>query len=175
MAAFVLAALAVGAATPATAQEYQPVDVVHTERVQAGPYELTVGFSTWPVRALQSLDFTFSPAGGIAGKAGTLTVISPQGTESLVAPLARHPRERETWGLDIYALEQEGSWTFRFELNGPEGPGTGELRDLVVLAQPGPPLALSWSISTIPLLGLVAFLAVALLRDRARRMREALP
>ncbi|MEU6645826.1 hypothetical protein ABZ863_25200 [Saccharomonospora sp. NPDC046836] len=165
-----MAALAVGSAAPAAAQEYQPVDVVHTERVQAGPYELTVGFSTWPVRAMQSLDFTFSPDGGITGKSGTLTVIGPDGAEGFTAPLARHPRQRDTWGLDIQALEKEGSWTFRFDLDGPEGPGTGELRDLVVLEQPGPPMVLSWSISTIPLLGLGVFLAVALLRDRSRRV-----
>jgi len=29
-----------------TANAYEPVNIVHTERVQAGPYGLTVGFST---------------------------------------------------------------------------------------------------------------------------------
>ena len=55
-------------ATPALA--YPPVDIVHTEQVTAGPYHLTVGFSTWPIRAMRSLDFTFMPDGGIAGKSG---------------------------------------------------------------------------------------------------------
>ncbi|MEU7000086.1 hypothetical protein [Nonomuraea sp. NPDC046570] len=138
--------------------------VVHTERVQAGPYAITVGFSTWPLRALRSLDFSFAVDGGIAGKKGTLTITGPLGDES--EPLARHPRKRDVWGLDIRALMAEGDWGLRFEIDGPQGRGTGELTHLAVLEQPGPPLGLSWSISTLPLLGVVAFVTVAWRRNR---------
>ncbi|GAA4439820.1 hypothetical protein ACFQV2_16865 [Actinokineospora soli] len=148
-----------------TAFAYPPVETVHTETVQAGPYTVTVGFSRWPLRAMQSLDFSFTPEGGIAGKSGTLTQIMPSGRQYRPDPLARHPRAREVWGLDIYSLQDEGTWTFRFTIDGPEGEGVGETR-IDVLEQPGPPMGLSWAISTIPLIALVAFLVVVWRRNR---------
>lgn len=156
------AALLLGLASPALA--FEPVNVVHTEKVQAGPYNLTVGFSTWPVKAMQSLDFTFAPDDGIAGKKGTLTMV--RGDEQDDTPLARHPRKREVWGLDIHALPAPGTWTFRFDLEGPAGPATGELRNLQVMEQPGPPMGLSWAISTIPLFGLIGLVVIAWRRTR---------
>ena len=157
-------ALLFGLATPALA--FEPVNVVHTEKVQAGPYDLTVGFSTWPLKAMQSLDFTFAPEDGIAGKKGTLTMV--WGSELMNDyPLARHPRKREVWGLDIYALPAPGTWTLKFAIDGPAGPASGELTNLQVMEQPGPPMALSWAISTIPLFGLVTFIVIAWRRTRA--------
>jgi hypothetical protein len=141
------------------------VNVVHTEKVQAGPYNLTVGFSTWPVKAMQSLDFTFAPEGGIADKKGTLTLV--HGDKIMDDDsLARHPRKREVWGLDIRALSAPGTWTFRFDIDGPAGPATGELKNLQVMEQPGPPMGLSWAISTIPLFGLIALIVIAWRRTR---------
>ncbi|EWC60032.1 hypothetical protein UO65_4685 [Actinokineospora spheciospongiae] len=154
-------------ATAPLAQAYEPVNVVHTERVQIGPYALDVGFSAWPVRAMQSLDWTFAPVGGIADKSGTLSMTAPdQGKEARQRPMARHPRKLEVWGLDIKSLDSPGNWTIRFRVDGPQGPGEGALTSLNVLDQPGPPMALSWSLSTLPLVGLVAFLAVAWRRTR---------
>lgn len=156
-------ALLLGLAAPSLA--FDPVNVVHTEKVQAGPYNLTVGFSTWPLKAMQSLDFTFAPEDGIAGKRGTLTML--WGQELMDDdPLARHPRKRDVWGLDIQALPAPGTWTFRFDIEGPAGVGTGELKNLQVMEQPGPPVGLSWAISTIPLFGLIAFIVVAWRRTR---------
>lgn len=156
-------ALLLGLATPSLA--FEPVNVVHTEKVQAGPYNLTVGFSTWPVKAMQSLDFTFAPEDGIAGKKGTLTMV--WGKELMNDfPLARHPRQREVWGLDIYALPAPGTWTLKFDVDGPAGPASGELKNLQVMEQPGPPMGLSWAISTIPLLGLITFIVIAWRRTR---------
>ncbi|UFT00296.1 hypothetical protein [Nocardia huaxiensis] len=149
-----------------TAAAYQPVSIVHTERVQAGPYTLTVGFSEWPLRAMQSLDFTFAPDGGIEGKSGVLGQIQPGGRIRDDDPLSRHPRKREVWGLDVSSLDRQGNWTFRFTVDGPQGRGVGELRDLAVLEQPGPPIALSWALSTLPLIGLVVFLGYAWRRTR---------
>jgi hypothetical protein len=165
--------LLLATALPATA--FEPVEVVHSEQVQAGPYRITVGFSTWPVRAMQSLDFTFAPDGGIADKSGAIEAIGPEGRYS--EPLARHPRKRDVWGLDVQSLPSPGDWTFRFTLDGPAGHGTGELRPFTVLEQPGPPLGLSWAISTLPLWGLIALVVVAWRRSpgrvRARRPRRS--
>ncbi|WP_198539923.1 hypothetical protein [Streptomyces sp. CT34] len=85
---------------------YQPVEIVHTEQVQAGPHHLTVGFSTWPLRALKSLDFTFVPDGGTAGTSGTPTRSGPG--LKVTTPLVRHPRRRDVWGLDVKALLEPG-------------------------------------------------------------------
>ncbi|WP_394619583.1 hypothetical protein JNUCC0626_10930 [Lentzea sp. JNUCC 0626] len=157
------AALLFGLASPALA--FEPVNVVHTEKVQAGPYDLTIGFSTWPVKAMQSLDFTFAPENGIDGKKGTLTLFR-EGVEADDSPLARHPRKREVWGLDIFALPEQGSWSMKFDVDGPAGPGSGELKNLQVMDQPGPPMGLSWAISTIPLFGLIALIVIAWRRTR---------
>ena len=90
-------ALSIGVAPGAAAD---PLDyVVHTEHVQVGPYPVTVGFTVWPLRAMQSLDFTFAPDGGIAGKSGTITAIAPDGRQE-ADRLSRHPRNREVWGLE---------------------------------------------------------------------------
>ena len=174
-----------GVATPAMA--YAPVTIVHTERVTVGPYLVTVGFSTWPIRAMRSLDFTFTPDGGITGKSGTVAIIDsahlPPEEAQAPAPAAddgsprrmfgeilrRHPRERDVWGLDVEALDKPGTYTIRFAINGPQGYGAGSLTGLTVLDQPGPPLALSWAVGTLPLWGLIALITVAWRRVRPGR------
>ncbi|OLR92641.1 hypothetical protein [Actinokineospora bangkokensis] len=164
--ALAFTACLVVASAPA-ANAYEPVNVVHTERVQVGPYGVTVGFSTWPVRAYQSLDWTFAPDGGIGDKSGTLAMVAPGATgQPRQRPLARHPRKLEVWGLDIKSVDAAGQWALRFHLDGPLGTGDGALTSLNVLEQPGPPLALSWSASTLPLVGLAGFLVVAWRRTR---------
>ncbi|MEW9533783.1 hypothetical protein [Microbispora sp. NPDC049125] len=152
-------------------QAYAPVEIVHTEQVRAGPYHLTVGFSTWPLRAMQSLDFTFTPDGGLTGKSGTLSMTGPGMKAGMrnVSPLSRHPRERSVWGLDIQALPTAGRWSFTFTIHGPQGQGTGTLSDITVLDQPGPPLALSWTLCALPVVGLLAFLIAAWRRHRPSR------
>jgi hypothetical protein len=156
-------ALLFGTAAPALA--YDPVNIVHTERIQVGPYGMTVGFSTWPLRAMQSLDFTFMPDGGIDGKSGRLAMTAGwQGGRGQL--LVRHPRKREVWGLDVRSLPTAGDWTFKFTVDGPAGHGEGQLAGLKVLEQPGPPMGLSWAISTIPLFGLIALIVVAWRRTR---------
>ncbi|MFI6908372.1 hypothetical protein ACIBKY_44425 [Nonomuraea sp. NPDC050394] len=152
-------------------QVYAPVEVVHTEQVQAGPYHLTIGFSTWPLRAMQSLDFTFVPDGGLIGKSGTLSMTGPGMKQGMrrASSLSRHPRKRDVWGLDIQALPRAGQWNFTFTVNGPRGKGEGTLGNLTVLEQPGPPLALSWALCMLPVVGLIAFLVVAWRRHRPSR------
>jgi hypothetical protein len=152
-----VAALSIGVAPAAAAD---PLDyVVHTEHVQVGRYPVTVGFTVWPLRAMQSLDFTFQPDGGIAGKSGTIAMIAPDGRED-ADRLSRHPRDRDVWGLDVESLDSSGTWTLRFTIDGPQGEGTGDLI-VEVLKQPGPPLALSWLVGLTPLaLTLVCFAVV---------------
>ena len=157
----VLAAVfALFGAAPALA--YAPVDVVHTEHVQVGPYTVTVGFSTWPIRAMRSLDFTFTPDGGIADKTGRLIVQGPgfdRGGDG--SRLVRHPRKRDTWGLDTQALDTPGTYSFGFIIDGPRGHGEGTLNGVTVLDQPGPPLPLSWAVGSLPFGALLAFLVIA--------------
>lgn len=161
-------------AAPA-AQAQPPVGVVHTETTTVGPYEMRVSFSEWPLSTERSLDFLFTPAGGIAGLHGTLQMTGPSGAEfqpnvQSAGPegrtLVRHPRARDSWGLDIVALPEEGTWRFEFVLAGPEGPGTGTLL-VPVGPRPGPPAALSWTVGMAPL---VAALSIGgFLWARARR------
>ncbi|HEY0001907.1 MAG TPA: hypothetical protein VGB74_15750 [Actinoplanes sp.] len=175
-----------GLAAPATA--YAPVTIVHTEQVTVGPYRITVGFSTWPIRAMRSLDFTFTPADGIAGKSGTVAILRSAFLPPEAAPgsdpaatgagprrrmvgerLVRHPRKREVWGLDVEAVNNPGTYALRFAIDGPKGYAEGTLPDVTVLDQPGPPMALSWAIGTLPLWALIALIAIAWRRVRPGR------
>lgn len=172
--------LLLGLAAPAQArplqgpaQSYAPVVIVHQEHLVVGPYELTVGFSEWPLRARQSLDFTFEPTGGIEQVRGTLVAVSPTGEEdnlrrpSGVHGLPRHPRQPDVWGLDVFALDEPGDWVLTFGLDGAQGPATADMI-LPVLDQPGPPLGLSWLVSTGPLIVILGILAAAVRRGRGR-------
>jgi hypothetical protein len=166
--AVVTAGLALTAAGPALA--YPPVDIVHTEHVQAGPYGVTLGFSTWPIRAMQSLDFTFMPDGGIAGKSGTLYLDGPGvKADEQVTPLVRHPRKLDSWGLDVKSFNAPGTNSFRFAIDGPQGHGEGTLSGVTIVGQPGPPLALSWTVGSLPFLGLVLFFVIAWRRTQPSR------
>jgi hypothetical protein len=172
--AVALAVLVVGiAAAPAASASTTLPETVHTERVQVGPYEVTLGFSVWPVRAMRSLEFTFGPDGGIAGKSGTVTEVSPSGAAKQKT-LKRHPRDRTLWGLDVHSVPDPGTWTYRFEIDGPQGHGTGEIR-LDVLEQPGPPIAPMWAIGLIPAALAVTFLVTVWLRHRVPRKEELVP
>jgi hypothetical protein len=168
IAALVSAVLSLAGAAPALA--YAPVDIVHTQYVQVGPYGVTVGFSTWPIRAMRSLDFTFMPDGGIAGKSGSLLLNGPGiKADEHVTPLVRHPRKRNSWGLDVKAFGAPGAYSIGFVINGPQGRGQGTLLAVSVLDQPGPPLPLSWMVGSLPFVGFVVFLAVAWRRTQPGR------
>ncbi|MFI6010980.1 hypothetical protein ACIBAG_19535 [Streptomyces sp. NPDC051243] len=132
------------------AQAYEPVDIVHTEKVKVDPYNLTVGFSRWPLRAEQSLDFAFAPDGGIKGRSGTLPMTAPGqeaggagGFGGMGSQLSRHPRKLSVWGLDVQSLPTESKWSFTFTIKGSQSQGTGTLSDITALAQPGPPKAVA--------------------------------
>lgn len=154
----------------APAMAYAPVGIVHTEHVQAGPYSVTVGFSTWPIRAMKSLDFTFMPDGGIADKKGYLLLQGPGiKPDQRILPLVRHPRKLDSWGLDVKAFNTPGSYDFGFQITGPQGVGQGMLRGVTILSQPGPPLPLSWTIGSLPFVGLIVFITIAWRRTQPGR------
>jgi hypothetical protein len=138
-----------------------PGELVHTETVRMSDQStITVSFSRWPIRALESLDFTFEPTGGIEGRTGLVTTVSPAGDrrglkgivlqrrgDSIVLP--RHPRARQVWGLDVVSLPEEGTWRFEFAVEGPGGSSTGVL-PIPAIEPPGPPLAVSWTVALLP-------------------------
>lgn len=144
----------------------------HHEEVQVGPYRLHVGFSEWPLSAERSLDFIFYPTDGIADKTGTITVTGPEGfVES--EPLARFPRARTVWGLDVRSLPLEGNWQFHFVIDGPLGRGEGTLQTVPVGPRPGPPIVLSWLIGFLPILGLLALVVVAWRQVKPLQLAES--
>jgi hypothetical protein len=98
-----------------------------------------------------------------------VTQIAPDG-RSGSARLARHPRNRSIWGLDVHSAGTDGTWKLRFEVDGPQGVGTGELA-IDVLKQPGPPLALSWAVGLLPLALAVVFYVVVWVRSGSPTQR----
>src|ERR1043165_188040 len=158
------------AAAPAYAAP-PPVEVVHSESVQVGPYDMRASFSEWPVRAGRSLDFTFVPDGDITGHQGTVRLVGP-GTTGQRERLARHPRARTEWGLDIRALPEEGVWNLEFTVDGPKGPGAGVLA-VPVGPRPGPAASLSWTIGLGPVIVGAVVGLVVWIRGRGRRRADA--
>jgi hypothetical protein len=141
--------------TPATTLAHSPEP--HHETIQAGPYEVVVGFSEWPIRAERSLDLTFAPEGGIEDKTAAIRITDPNGDweRGGVGPLGRHPRQRDLWGLDLLAFPAPGEWTIELTIDGPQGTGTGTLAAIPVGERPGPPPAPMWVIAALPLVFLV--------------------
>ena len=123
----------------------------HHETIQAGPYEVVVGFSEWPMRAERSLDITFEPVGGIEGKSAIVRIIDPEGDIYDGGTLGRHPRQRALWGLDLIALPAAGNWSMELTVDGPQGSGKGILSDIPVGERPGPPPAPMWLVAALPL------------------------
>ncbi|MCF6472769.1 hypothetical protein FAF44_30880 [Nonomuraea sp. MG754425] len=174
------AALAVLAGAGPAAAAPLPGEIVHTETVpMSDGSPITVGFTEWPVRALQSLDFTFVPAGGIDGRTGLLTTVSPGGDrkglkgivlqrrgDAIVLP--RHPRAEQVWGLDVVSLPEEGTWRFEFAVERAGATSTGAL-PVQAIGQPGPPLGLSWTIALLPWAPVVVLVTGGWARTRAIR------
>jgi hypothetical protein len=73
--------------------------------------------------------------------------------------------------VDIVHTErvQAGPYSFGFQITGPQGVGQGLLTGVQVLDQPGPPMLLSWTIGSLPFLGLLAFIGIAWRRSQPGR------
>ncbi|MGL4178503.1 MAG: hypothetical protein ACRCSN_20795 [Dermatophilaceae bacterium] len=167
------------AAMPPAALAAEPVEIVHREQVQAGPYRLDLGFSHWPMLEGRSFDLVIDPDGGIAGKSGSLTVRTPTGAaleDFEEAPLVRHPRQRESWGLDVVAFTGDGAggrWSIEFVVDGPSGRGEGRLAVLPLGPVPGPPQSFSWAVATVPTLVLATAAVLGWRRLRPGRDPQA--
>lgn len=170
-------ALAIGLVTllgltagPAAAHAPEP----HHLEVQAGPYPVEVGFSEWPPLAERSLDITFTPAGGIADKTATLTMVGPEGEDfQNSGPLGRHPRQRELWGLDLIALPLEGDWTLELAIDGPQGVGAATIGPIAVGPRPGPPAPVAYLVGILPLVAVAGLVAAGWRRVRPRATAAA--
>ncbi|MDH6113723.1 hypothetical protein P3T36_007519 [Kitasatospora sp. MAP12-15] len=159
--------------TAPAAQAVGPAPVVHSEYVTAGPYQVQVSFSEWPVLADKALDFTFLPDGGIAGHKAALTMYSPAGTDFLHRRNTDHmlrvyTRDHSRWGLDTYQLPAQGTWKLQFTVDGSSGSGTGTLA-LPVGPRPGPSLTLSWGLALLPLIATIPICFLLWLRGRRNR------
>lgn len=157
----------------ALAQKSETLDgLAHIETVQVGPYTMKVGFSKWPLQAEQSLDFLFMPEGGIDDKSGTLTFIYPDGEASDKNDLPRFPRDRSIWGFDIFAISEQGQQGFKFDLDGPQGKGTGTLEFVVLPPPPFLPTALSWTIGLLPFFGIFVVIIATWFRVRPGKRKD---
>lgn len=141
-------------ATPASGHEAIP----YQERIMVGPYPVDVWVSDWPIAAERSVDFTFSPEGGIADKTAEIRFVMPGGEEYFAMPMPRHPRNRSVWGLDLIALPEPGSWLIELTIDGPAGSGSGSFGPMELLEQPGPPPVLSWLLGVVPPLAFLGWL-----------------
>ncbi|WP_349345043.1 hypothetical protein [Streptomyces rapamycinicus] len=123
---------------------------------------------------MQSLDFTFAPADGIAGKSGRLTIDGPGlDADDRETPLSRHPRKRDVWGLDVQALPESGTWSFTFDIDGRAATAAHPAERH--RARPaGPALAISWTVCAIPPIGMLAYLAVGWRRNKPSERVAAL-
>ena len=143
--------------------------IKHTERLEIGGLKLSVGFTEWPLQAERSLDLTFSPTGGIAGKSGTVRVIRPNGQVWFEQPLPRFPRDRTVWGFDSQAFPAQGKW--RLELSIDNQKATLLLN---VLERPaGPPGNLITALALIPILAVFVLAIRAWLRVKPLRQLES--
>lgn len=145
----------------------------YQETIMVGPYSVDVWVSSWPVAAERSVDFTFTPIGGIADKSGTIEFTQPDGESYFGAqPLPRHPRNRAVWGIDLIALPAPGDWSIQLTIDGPAGPGVGTFGPFTLLPQPGPPPLFSWALGVLPPVLLLATLFVLAWRSLARSRRR---
>jgi hypothetical protein len=154
-----------------------PITLAHTEKVQVGPYNVTVGFSRWPVQADRSFDLIFDVEGGIQDKNGTVTLVAPTLRDAddffnYPFPLSRFARDRNVWGFDVIAFPEQGQWQYQFVIDGPRGQGEGTL-DVVFLERPPfLPGIVNWSLGFIPLIALFVLIIVSWLRVRPGKRAE---
>lgn len=143
--------------------------IKHTERLEIGGLKLSVGFTEWPLQAERSLDLTFSPTGGIAGKSGTVRVIRPNGQVWFEQPLPRFPRDRTVWGFDSQAFPTQGNWKLELSINNQKA-----TLPLTVLERPaGPPSNLITALALIPILAVFVLATRAWLRVKPLRQLES--
>lgn len=144
--------------------------IKHTEQLEVGGLQITVGFTEWPLQAERSLDMTFNPTGGIAGKTVLTRFVKPDGTQWFGAqPLPRFPRDRTVWGFDSLALPMQGNWRLELSVNDQKA-----TLPLTVLERPaGPPGKLITALAMIPILAVFVLAIRAWLRVKPLRQLES--
>ncbi|MDH6580221.1 hypothetical protein [Kitasatospora sp. MAP5-34] len=172
-AALAAAVCVLAVATAPAAQALNPTPVVHSEFVTVGPYRLQASFSQWPVVADRAMDFTFAPSDGIINHTAKLIAMTPDNRvyehrRPTNMMLRRYTQDHDRWGLDSYLLPQTGTWHFQISMDGPQGPGSGELA-LPVGPRPGPPLSIAWLVGLLPLLVTIPLCTVLGIRSRRNR------
>ncbi len=142
----------------------------HTQQLELDGFQITVGFTEWPLQAERSLDMTFNPEGGIAGKAVLARFVKPDGTQwGEARPLPRFPRDRTMWGYDSAALPIEGNWRLELSVGNQKA-----MLPLTVLERPaGPPGNLITALAMIPVLAVFMLALRAWLRVKPLRQLES--
>lgn len=149
-----------------------PLDTVkHSEMLRVGVRDIRFDFTDFPVRAQRSLDVIFAPVTGSIGTLkGRYRLLQPDGQVSDEADyLPRFPRDRRFWGLDSYALNTPGQWTFELTI----GRDTARLPFLVGPPPAGPPAGLISLLALLPIASLLVLIMRAWHRVRPLRQNDA--
>jgi hypothetical protein len=162
------------------AQTKAETPIKHQEIVQAGPYRVMVDFSEWPMRAERSLHIMYTPDGGIQGLKGIRKFIPAGGLSEdqknrypFDARLLRFTRDPSIWGDDDVSFESSGTRTLEIGIDGPKGKGVGRLENLMIGERPaGPPAALIYALSLVPVLALLVIAARSWRQVRPAQRRE---
>jgi hypothetical protein len=146
--------------------------VAYTEVVQVGPVQTMVDFSEWPVVAQKSLQIVVAPAGGIAGKSATLTMVPKRGVKGHmeIYKLQTYPGIPNAWTLNLEGIPGQGEWTFRVEITGADGTWSAALQPVEVAPPPSVPKWSGWLLALTPVLLFSGFVGLELIRypKRAR-------
>jgi hypothetical protein len=134
-------------------------EVKFVQRTQVGRYPVTVEYSQWPIKAGMHVQVVVRPDDGIAGKSGSWKLIPGPGVSSRTfkRPFQKEPGIDDAWTINIGGMPgNPGPWTWEFQIDGPQGPGTGQL-EFRVADPPWFPLWLGWVLGLFPLYGLIWF------------------
>ncbi len=140
------------------------------ERVQAGPYPLTVSLYTDPANAGFALPFAIAPQQPQSGVL-TFDVTSVPGTGVDATPVhasITHDSNIRNGVQGAAEITVRGEWNLLISVDGPQGHAEASV-PVTATAPPAIPLWLGWSIGLIPLYGLLAFL----LLQRGREQKLA--
>lgn len=157
------------------ASSYQEWESAYTQSVQAGPYDVLVHYTQWPVRSLTNQRFVVEVEGGIAGKSGRWRWIPVSGVNaegSGFRSLRTYPGIENAWVVDVAGMVDPGEWRWIIEINGPSGRAVGRSDPYTVEEPPGFPIWLGWLLGLFPLYGLIWFAVREARRTRLEIGRE---
>ncbi|MDB4898066.1 MAG: hypothetical protein JWN15_4328 [Firmicutes bacterium] len=143
--------------------------MVHTEKVQAGPYTLYIENNEWPVLAQKATPYHVEADGGIANLTVKYRwVPGPAITaKPVTGQLHTDPGVKDAFYLLRSGVPVAGAWHWEFEVDGPKGHATGRSEDFMAGPPPAFPMWLGWLVGFYPVYGLIWFI----FREGARRRR----